>query len=379
MGNSILHIIKDEKFFDGISELYDNISEISNTYLLIVEEQNYKFKYIKNTSRVTLGSNHEELKKILSSKTYDIVLFHSLYFIYMYYLFKYIRPDVKIIWWSWGYEIYSHTYSVPAIIDIQLFKPLTKKIYNKITGEGNLIYYIKYFIDLIFQKHIRQKRIKKILSRIDYMIPVLECERDLIRKKYDCFHAKLLYHPTVIPESGFSGMPSKDNILIGNSAILTNNHLDIWNQITSLELTNRTFYFPVNYGSQTYKDLLKNHIKSESNTIIFIEDFMKIDKYFSILKSCSFAIYGVMRQQAMGNINYCLENGIKLFLYKQSIPYLDLKKNGFIIFSIEDDLNKEQLNIPLSLDEALINYRLIRSRRKKKMECFNDFLKEIRN
>ena len=42
MGNSILHIIKDEKFFDDILELYDNISEISNTYLLIVEEQNYR-------------------------------------------------------------------------------------------------------------------------------------------------------------------------------------------------------------------------------------------------------------------------------------------------------------------------------------------------
>ena len=101
------------------------------------------------------------------------------------------------------------------------------------------------------------------------MIPVLECEWDLIRKKYDCFHAKLLYHPTVIPESQFSGMSVNDNILIGNSAILTNNHLQ----------------FMESWGNKP-----------------------------------------------MVNIFYSLENGIKLYLYKQSISYLELKKMDLSFF-----------------------------------------------
>jgi len=377
--NNILHVIKDDKFFDDLSTKYDNILELNNTYLLIVESKEYKFEYIKKTKKVKLCSNIKELKTIFSNKIYNIVLFHSLPFIKMFHVFKYIRPNVKIIWWSWGYELYSSSYSLPAIIDIPLYKPLTEIVVNKMKGKGTFLYRLKYLIDFFCRKQIREKRIAKIISRIDYMIPVLECERQLVSNKFTNFHAKLLYHPVDCGNFSFAGLPTSNKILFGNSSSTTNNHLDIWKKINAKQIENHTFYLPVNYGSQLYKQILKDQIKSEKNEIVFMENFMEKVKYFSILKSCSYAIFGVMRQQAMGNIYYCLENGIKIFLYKQSVPYLELKDNGYLIFTIEDDLNEQELNIPLSLDESLYNYQLMCKKKRKRMQYFSSFIKEIQS
>lgn len=375
----ILHIIKDDKFFDEISERYDNISELSNIYILIVEEKNYKFKYIKKTLKVNLCTSKSEVIKNISNEIYDVILFHSLHFFSSFYMFEYIKPKVKIVWWSWGYETYFPTYSVPAIIDIPLYKPLTKRINYELEGSDTLLYRIKYVIDFLFRKRKRKNIIKKIISRIDYLIPVLEFEHNYISNNYPSFHAKMLYHPVNDQHTSFHGLPLGNNIVIGNSSSDTNNHLDIWQQINSLSIEERSFYLPVSYGSMPYKEVLKQKITSSKNDVIFLEDFMEINKYFSIIKSCSFAIFGVMRQQAIGNIYYCLANGIKVFLYEDSIPYLQLKKNGFIIFTINDELNEKELNIPLTLEESLHNYRLIFNIRRDRMAYFNSFLKELQH
>jgi hypothetical protein len=81
-------------------------------------------------------------------------------------------------------------------------------------------------------------------------------------------------------------------------------------------------------------------------------------RYFELLASVSHAIFGVIRQQAMGNIDFCLKNGVKIFLFQDSIVYKELIDQGYKVFSIEDDLTTDNLDLPLSKSDAYWNYSL---------------------
>ena len=59
---------------------------------------------------------------------------------------------------------------------------------------------------------------------------------------------------------------------------------------------------------------------------------------------------GTIRQQAMGNIQYALSKGVKVFLYKDSIAYINYKKLGYVVFAIEE-MTLESLSTPLSKKE----------------------------
>ena len=70
----------------------------------------------------------------------------------------------------------------------------------------------------------------------------------------------------------------------------------------------------------------------------------------------------------MGNINFCFERGIKIYLYSDSIMYKQLKDLGFIVYTIDFDLNSKSLNQVLSLEEAQINYNLFCNRIKDRIK-----------
>ena len=72
-----------------------------------------------------------------------------------------------------------------------------------------------------------------------------------------------------------------------------------------------------------------------------------------------FAIFGNIRQEAIGNITKSLSRGVKVFLWKDSIAYKQFVKDGFYIYTIDNDLNEEALKVPLSYEAALHNMSLI--------------------
>ena len=91
---------------------------------------------------------------------------------------------------------------------------------------------------------------------------------------------------------------------------------------------------------------------------------LPLEEYRAIINSISHAVFGMIRQQGLGNIWLCISNGVKIYLYKDSIVYKELKKMGFVCYSIEDDLTTESLSSCLSEKDAENNYRL-----------FNDYSK----
>lgn len=353
----ILHIFPDDKFFDSVSSFFDSMNNIQNIYIYYSQSDN-DFKYIKNSSKITRFYKRSDYTHFIHNADVDIIYLHSLRDTS---IFKYFREDVKIIWWSWGFDIYDKpTPLSKPLINIELYKPLTKSIINK-----DKTYSLTKWLKLQLVKLLLDYRLKKAVARVDYFTPVLTNEYFLM-KSIPFFKAK----PFRIERGpGFGCIENltynenPGNILVGNSFTPSNNHLDVFKLISPYKFDNRKIIIPVNYG--TGYPISINDLKASSNLndegVIWIEDFIPFDRYKHLIKSVTHAIFGHMRQQAVGNHSMCIRNGVKMFFYKDSINYKYYKDMGFIVYSLEDDLNEEQLSRNLSYEEALHNYELLRS------------------
>ena len=365
---TILHIFPDEKFFDDVSNSFDKIEGIRNLYVYYSPDPNYQFKYIKLHQKIIIETDKKKYLKLFSDKNIDVLFFHSLS--KYYYNFITHADDIKvIIWWSWGYDLYQTN-----IINIELYKPLTKSYLNTRNRElilnskinssllKNILQKIKMQIASHFNTIIRPK----VLSRIDYFVPVLPIEYELISQSR-FFKAKRFMERSNFSdfdESRVSNETPKSygNILLGNSSTYTNNHLDIIENLQNIDIHNRNIIIPLSYGDKEYANIVKSKIDDK---YVVLDKFIEYSEYDKLISSCSYAIYGAIRQQSMGNIYLCLLKGIKIFLYKDSLIYKQLEKDGYIVFTIDNDLSEKELSLPLSHDEMLHNQQISRTIRER--------------
>ena len=348
----IIHIIQDDKFVDSPLDTFEKDGRFENKCYIIVKSPDYQFKYIKRTEKISLLYTKSMIKEVLQ-RNYDAIFFHTLQ---DYHLFKYIPSDKIVIWWSWGYDIYGEE----RFLNIPLFKPLTQHYLKK--EDSSAIALLKKLIKKVFPCviDIRDGNRKRALKRIDYFQPVIHTEY-LMMKELTGFKAKEFYYPKNHSfQSLIEQEPIKHNgdIIIGNSATYTNNHVDVWDKVNTFIPENANVIIPVNYGNKNYADYLSAAIKSDEVNIKFLKDFLPKNDYFKLVDSCGYAVFGVLRQQAMGNIYRCLAKGIKLFLYRDSVPYKYLTDLGCIIFAIED-IDDNSFKTPLSNEQAIHNQQCL--------------------
>lgn len=343
-----LHIIKDDKFFDDVFLQFEQIPNFENNALLLVKNTHrYQFTHIKLKDKVRLVES-KDLIQILKEGRYDFVFFYSLPVRFYKYVTR-IPNNKKIIWWCWGYEIYSPIRGLDPLVAVPLYKPLTQRFIVKNNP-------VKVFLMRVLLAPYYSRIQQKVICRIDYFQPVLPYEYRLMLG-ISGFRAKEFYYP------GHSLYTNVDipydkrvdgGILVGNSATPSNNHLDIWSCIERFIPSNRKVVVPVNYPKGKLADKIDKYIRSDRHNLFFLRDFLPREKYFELIDSCSYAVFGVIRQQAMGNIYYCLLRGIKVFLYRESIVYKFMKEYGFVVYAIEDIDESSFIN-PLSITETKKN------------------------
>ena len=355
----ILHIIKDDKFFDPVIAAFRSDERLEHICALYSEEEkNYRLKYVHNTDNLYIY-NRRHLYSFLQTGMYDVIFFFSLQ-VERYKLFNYIPTDKIIIWWCWGTELYSGDYGLKPLIPIELYKRQTLAFVKKKNQSFNGL--IRHVVNSMIRRFYYSALRKKALGRIDYFQPVLKQEYRMMQS-YKYFHAKEFYYPQCFNYTIIHNPPiaSGQGVLIGNSASATNNHVDLWIQVKNHIPTGRRIIIPVAYGYKDYSNYIQSKIHSNMHEIVFMKDFLSQKEYFEIVNTCSYAIFGMMRQQAMGNIYHCLFKGIKIFLYKDSLIYRFLIEDGFIVFAIEE-IDNESFITPLTKEEHEKNLTQIKKK-----------------
>lgn len=353
----IVHIFRDCKFFDSVSDFFDSIDGIENLYPFYCRNLNYQFKYIHNVDKVKKVNHYNDYISYLNADDTDVIYFHGIHFS-QYKLFKYIGARQKVIWWCWGTEIYDYGICNHRVINMELYKSYTRK--HMLIHPSTKDCLIKIYQILFGWYNWKLK--KKVINRVDYFSPVLPIEYDMMIKECPYFRAKPFMDkrgPGSVNVPPLSYKKITGNIMIGHSLSYSTNILDLLEIVKDINIaSSRDIYIPISYGNAYGgKEKFMNQHTYKKN-FKWLPDFLPYSDYCKIYGSITHAIFGVLRQQGLGNISLCIRMGCKMFFYKDSIVYKHLKSSGYVVFSIEDDLNEKSLIEPLTKEDALHNYEL---------------------
>ena len=346
----MLHLSMDDKFTDMALYYFEFLQPNTNTLLVYTDKQP---KFIKTNS---VWVNRYNIWGKININDYDLVILHSLSSVWFNFIKK-LPKNIPIVWLGWGYDYYD-------LLPEKLLLDKTSIISNFNKG------FLSIFTDFkdIVKKIILPNK-KKIIERINYFSPVLESEYEMVKEALNCrgFPKYVFFNYGSLEKNYIKGFNEKlvngDNILVGNSATDTNNHIEIFDLLNTLVLEDSMkIICPLSYGNETYK---KNIINIGNNMLGErfepLVEFMNIDDYISKIVSCKVVIMNHVRQQAFGNIITMLYLGAKVFLREENPIYIFLKNQGASVYSIHDlEKNNNLIYEELTDSDILKNQNILR-------------------
>lgn len=357
----ILHCVIDEKFIDGAIELFDSIEGYQNEYVIVGKEC-IRLDFIKST-KVKYVSAEWYKKHCIESADYDIVILHSLMSLAPELLLK-TSNKIKVIWLSWGYDTYEFPMPITPLIRLShqikgdIITSLKNNIFRVIKG-----YLFEFFV-------YRFKNIVKwsnTLKRIDYYSGVFPEEYDLLKKDRRFKAIRISYNyvsrqsPLKYENFDCFDMSKRKNIMIGHQANPLLNHVDSFRYIKKLNLpSDIQIICPLSYGPKSEIKKIEEAGKMIfGNQFIPLLDFMPFDEYQKVYNSVNVAIYNIERQCAVGNILLAVWDGVRVFLPRTSMNYKHFMNLGIRVYSIEDELNLNNIMEKVSTEEIRNNRKIL--------------------
>ncbi len=325
-----MHLFEDQKFIDVTIENFESVAAGKNRYIVFSNNNQLKRTARKKDVTILPNSSYKvDLEFIF--KDCELLIIHFLSPIKLYIL-KHKPKHVKVLWSVWGSDAYDHFQNQ------NIYEPLTQKIRKK-----SLYQFLKKFwIYTLY--HFLRYRVKPIgkelesLRRINYVSTVLPYEFELIKNEFGLNAYYIDYNYGVNDFTALPNVKLGDSVLVGNSATVSNNHLDVFDIIKQ---TTKSLMVPLNYGGYDYKTYSTKIILK--GQLLFGDKFNPIttylpkNEYDKLLLSCNTAIMYHMRQQALGNIFSALFMGMRVFLNNKSATYTFLKNEGMIVFDLKED------------------------------------------
>ena len=199
---------------------------------------------------------------------------------------------------------------------------------------------------------------RKLIERIDYFAPVLEDEYHMISSQFKYrFPQYINWNYGSSAEFVSTEIVNEitgKNILLGNSADPTNNHIKMINLLKNKNLKSIEIICPLSYGDSKYADAIESIGKESLNTnFVPIRNFLSFNDYMNIIKNCSNVIMNHVRQQGGGNITSMIYLGAKVFLSPMNPFYKFYCSKGVKLFTIDELFSNFEM-VDLCLSETQI-------------------------
>ena len=200
----------------------------------------------------------------------------------------------------------------PRLVLLLMLQPwLLKKCYWVIWG-GDL--YDHQLGKKTFKWKLREFYKQHTIRKMGHFITHIRGDYELAQQWYRAkgqWHECFMYPSNLYREYPITPKPHEGiNILLGNSASSSNNHLDALEKLRPFAGKNIRIYCPLSYGDAAYGDQI-----AEAGRVIFgdkfipLREFMPFDEYLKFLSGMDIAIFNHNRQQGMGNITTLLGQG----------------------------------------------------------------------
>lgn len=334
------HIMVQDKFLDSyIEDVYAINEEKNNVFWFRGNENDNRI--IKTTRKVEyIGDDIHKIKQKLSLINPTDRIFIHLYDNFIAEL-VYNLPN-KIYVMLWGSEFYCEPFWYHTwVYDKFTLKQVKNYFgYPKIEFSLNplkILNQIKGYFKVKKKIRISYELKNKFIGRIDFFIFIEHNnlffqDYHKIKSLYPSFKAKNLpgfydqnFDRAVAVIRNKDIVVSEINLLLGNSAADTNNHLDAFEILKKVK--NIKVYCVLSYGgNESYIEyIIKKGIEIFGERFVPITNFMDREKYMEFINSIDILFMYSNRQQAFGNICSFLSLGKPVFLKNENTikGYLD--------------------------------------------------------
>lgn len=383
-----LHIMKDNKFYDGMTEEIISRGLINNNIYFVYKGSKGCLRYMKEYPNSIYGDS-EDLYKINLSD-YDKVIFHNLmdpsWRKYLSIQGR-IKGSCKIYWRLWtgdNYRMmrYANLFQKPLTTKHNWgsikHQQITNVISDPITVLRNIRARVRYRSDY--------EILKKALPFVDYAMNWNYFEYDLLKSLYPMLRAKTLIHGYVRKETAeLLKSETEDHhelrICVGHSGYEISKHEHIFD-IVHKKIGSKTdyrVYCPLSYGDKDYIDRILDYGRNIfGDRFIPMIEFMHYRDYIEILNSMDIFIYGQPIPMGIGNISLALRLGKKVFLSSGNPALQYLRDHGYTIYSIESIEEQPMLlRTPLDLKVADQNVHCWKTNRDHTIRMYDQTLSEI--
>lgn len=333
-GGKVLHVMHAEKFIEPFIEFVeDNFDDFGSRHSFFVWGDNKKFN-IKSRPNVK-NSNDRRIEKVKylfalmsAMQKSEKVIVHGLFVWWHLIILSLVPWHLKKCYWViWGGDLYTYKLSKRSL------GWLKKEVFRRF-----------------------------VIKRIGHFITHIEGDYKLAQQWYGSkgeWHECFMYPSNLYQEAPTQSLPHKGaNILLGNSADPTNNHLEVLDKLKCHAGENIKIYCPLSYGDQSYAQKISDCGASLfGEKFIALRDFIPFEKYIELLGKIDIAIFNHNRQQGMGNITTLLGMGKKVFIREDVTPYKMFEKIGIRVYPINKlDLNLIDVDVALANSLAVMDY-----------------------
>ncbi len=331
----------EEKFFFNTISIF-SCPGLENKWLIWNEsgkpsgwEPNTKNVHVKDFLLLLDNQATKKLARALAKES-DAIIFHYFDAKYLPIFFELKTLGAKVIIQLWGGDYTRHYLPPSKIIGRATFQfcihPFTKTAPLPVTL-ARLYYDLKWHMD-------RDKySYRKALESADHVgceLGSFELQHFRIRA-YQVNGLHVPYSANVekmleIPPTKLTGQ----NVLLGNSAALTNSHIDT---LLILNVAKQNFdscIIPLSYaGNPQSTEAIKSlALELFGQKTQILDSFMERAEYFHLLESTKYVIMNHTRQQALGNILWALANCRTLYLNEDGVIFKKLQSLNFHVHTL---------------------------------------------
>lgn len=380
MSNKIIHIFHDDKFIDPAIKLFESVCPGISEYWVIKNEGDSLVYVTSKLAKKFNAFDNKDFDNFIamvntndSSKT--IVFFHALDHKKQEIAIRLSKKIIKV-WFIWGYDLYGNW----PLLKKTIYEKYTKRYINKFLNQNqNRVIIFNSFSFWLFRKlnffkyFLPSKAIRvlennyntlffKATNEIDVIVPVIPNESKFTKKMgLEAIYAPFTYGciEDLLGDKVNQNVLNSSNILVGNSADPSNNHIEVFLKLSKMDLGERRVYVPLSYsGNEDYKDyIVKMGEKLIGKNFYPLTTFISLEEYNEVLLSCGTLIFNHVRQQGVGNIIIMGYLGAKVFVNLKSPVYKFYKDFGIVFFDF-NSLKASDI-YPLSKREYENNKKLL--------------------
>lgn len=348
----ILHLVNDEKIINRTIDIFQDVFPNNNLFVVFTR---HEFKLVRNADNIISYTKFSHLHK---KTAFSKVIIHSLNSRKINFVKNHIPTTVPVYWIIWGNDLYNKLLA-PNGFEISDMESRYFKKHQK-TSLANWYDRLKDNIsakrrELFIEKHINY--IVTDTTEVDY-----DMLTDFFPKFKQIPWKDFFYYPidVILGKELMGQWTNGQNIQIGNSGSVSNNHEYAMRFIRNLDLANRNIYVPMSYsGFAEYLNAVKETGKQLfGDKFIPMEDFLPLQEYNKLMLSFGVVLYGNWRQEAIGNILISLYFGAKVFLPKRNPVSLWAKKHNLIVFELET-INQNEIDSPLTDEDRIHNREIL--------------------